>query len=311
MRRLERIEPSRPERPGINPFTRQPIVIRGRSKRTTSVAVCADGNEVTLTWTWEEEGKPPCQPHIEKHRLKDTSEAAAYLRDCIDELTSDGYRDLDGSYRTPGDDAPAMRAAPASSASTVSMAVAIGRRCRDQSWFGSDLHRKHTQMRVHDSIEERRFRFPPATDLQLAETERLLGFALPAALRGLYKEVANGGFGPGYGLVGAVGGARSSDGECIAGLYRLDRESRLFEESGVDRNSLGWFEPFYNEWPRRVLRFVDWGGCIWSCLDARTGRVLRFEPLHGKRQRDREAMVLEADSLEQWMERWLSGEEMF
>jgi hypothetical protein len=188
------------------------------------------------------------------------------------------------------------------------MAVAIVRRCREQEWFGCDMHRKHETMRAPDSIEERRFRFPPATDLQLAETERLLGFALPAALRGLYKEVANGGFGPGYGIVGAMGGARDSEGDRIADLYRIDREPRPLEESGVARDNPAWFEPFYNEWPRHVLRFVDWGCCIWSCIDARTGRVLRYEPLHGKRVR--EAMVFEAASLEEWMERWARGEEM-
>jgi hypothetical protein len=121
--------------------------------------------------------------------------------------------------------------------------------------------------------------------------------------------VANGGFGPGYGIVGAMGGARTSDGDRIADLYRVDREPRPLQDSGVDRDDPGWFEPFYNEWPRRVLRFVDWGCGIWSCLDARTGRVLRYEPLHGKR--DREAMVLEAASLEPWMDRWVRGDEMF
>jgi hypothetical protein len=309
MRRLERVEPSHPDRHGINPSTKQTLVIRGRSRRTTSVALFVEGNEVTLTWTWEEEGKPACQPHVEKHQLADSSDAAAYERDCIDELTSDGFRDVDSPYRTPGDDAPARRTAPAISAGVASMAVAIAQRCREQRWFGCDMHRKFERMRSADAIEERRFRFPPATDLQLAETERLLGFALPAALRGLYKEVANGGFGPGYGIVGAMGGARTSDGDRIADLYRVDREPRPLEESGVDRDNPGWFEPFYNEWPRRVLRFVDWGCSIWSCIDARTGRVLRYERLHGKR--DREAMALEAASLEQWMERWVRGEEMF
>jgi hypothetical protein len=232
MRRLERVELSLPDRRGINPFTRQPIVISGRSPRTTSVAVSVDGNDVTLTWTWEEEGKPACHPHVEKHRLKDSSDAEAYARDCIDELTSDGFRDLDGAYRTAGDHAPARRTTQASSPGVASMAIAIVRRCREQRWFGCDMHRKHERMRSADSIEERRFRFPPATDLQLAETERLLGFALPAALRGLYKEVANGGFGPGYGIVGAMGGARTSEGDRIADLYRIDREPRPLEEWG-------------------------------------------------------------------------------
>jgi hypothetical protein len=310
MRRLERVDPPQGDRHGINPFTKQPIVMRGRCERTTSVAVSCDGKEVTLTWTWEEEGKLLCRPHVEKHELKESSEAEAYERECIDELTSDGFRDVDGPYRAPGHGEPAMRTSRASSGDVGSMAVAIVRRCQTQSWFGSDMHLKYPRLRAADSLERRRFRFATATDPQLVETERLLGFALPAPLRALYKEVANGGFGPGYGIVGAVGGAPADEDSNVAELYRLDRQVRPFlEESGVDRDSPGWFEPFFNEWPRRVLRFVDWGCCIWSCIDARTGRVLRFEPLHGKR--DREAMEWEADSLEQWLERWLRGENVF
>jgi hypothetical protein len=62
MRRLERVEPPRADRPGINPFTKQPIVIRGRRERTTFVDPAVEGNTVTLTWRWEEEGKPLCPP---------------------------------------------------------------------------------------------------------------------------------------------------------------------------------------------------------------------------------------------------------
>jgi hypothetical protein len=48
--------------------------------------------------------------------------------------------------------------------------------------------------------------FPPATEKQILKTERQLGFALPLLLRLLYTHVANGGFGPGYGIIGAIGG---------------------------------------------------------------------------------------------------------
>jgi hypothetical protein len=48
--------------------------------------------------------------------------------------------------------------------------------------------------------------FPPATETQMLKTERQLGFALPPLLRLLYTQVANGGFGPGYGMIGAIGG---------------------------------------------------------------------------------------------------------
>lgn len=42
----------------------------------------------------------------------------------------------------------------------------------------------------------------PATIVEASAAERALGFELPPLLRRLYLEIANGGFGPGYGLEG-------------------------------------------------------------------------------------------------------------
>ncbi|MGW2214214.1 SMI1/KNR4 family protein, partial [Nonomuraea sp. NPDC001684] len=39
---------------------------------------------------------------------------------------------------------------------------------------------------------------PPATAEEVAQAERVLGFRLPPVLTRLYREVANGGFGPDY-----------------------------------------------------------------------------------------------------------------
>ena len=41
---------------------------------------------------------------------------------------------------------------------------------------------------------------PPAEAAQLEAADNRLGFAVPALLRTLYLELANGGFGPGFGL---------------------------------------------------------------------------------------------------------------
>ena len=42
----------------------------------------------------------------------------------------------------------------------------------------------------------------PAPPAAVAEAEELAGRSLPSLLRRLYLEVGNGGFGPGYGLLG-------------------------------------------------------------------------------------------------------------
>ena len=50
------------------------------------------------------------------------------------------------------------------------------------------------------------FAYPPATEKHLRSTDAALGFPLPPLLRALYAQVANGGFGPFYGLIGVRGG---------------------------------------------------------------------------------------------------------
>src|SRR6476660_8954818 len=49
--------------------------------------------------------------------------------------------------------------------------------------------------------------YPPTTDTQLDAAEQTLHLTLPPFLRRLYTEIGNGGFGPGYGLIGVEGGA--------------------------------------------------------------------------------------------------------
>ncbi|MGH4031337.1 hypothetical protein ACQB60_20655 [Actinomycetota bacterium Odt1-20B] len=51
----------------------------------------------------------------------------------------------------------------------------------------------------------------PATEAAVTEAELVIGFPLPPLLRRLYLEVANGGFGPGEGIVGVRGGASQGD----------------------------------------------------------------------------------------------------
>ena len=48
--------------------------------------------------------------------------------------------------------------------------------------------------------------FPPTTLLVVKATENELGFQLPPLLAQFYTQVANGGFGPGYGIFGLEGG---------------------------------------------------------------------------------------------------------
>jgi hypothetical protein len=75
--------------------------------------------------------------------------------------------------------------------------------------------------------------------------EELLGFALPGVLKRAYREISNGGFGPGP-IVGLPGGYESSWGDLINTCNELRRNEECEE---------GW------------LPIIDWGCAQFSIID--------------------------------------------
>lgn len=130
----------------------------------------------------------------------------------------------------------------------------------------------------------------PATETEIQSAEICLGFSLPPLLRRVYSEVADGGFGPGYGIY------RVSP-EPVAGL---GQESILHAYNVLTRDP---------HWPAKILPLCDWGCGNWSCLDLRTDqtRVLTCAEERGFYDTGRD--------LGSWLLAWLSGvnlwEEMF
>ena len=59
-----------------------------------------------------------------------------------------------------------------------------------------------------------------ATPAMIEAAEASLGFTLPPLLTRIYSEVANGGFGPDYGLIGLAGGHLDDQRHDIVALYR-------------------------------------------------------------------------------------------
>src|SRR5438067_9804857 len=89
----------------------------------------------------------------------------------------------------------------------------IRQKCNEQGWQPDEaLYRR-----------EIAHHYPPATEQQLLATEAALGFQLPSILRNLYAQVANGGFGPGFGIVGTLGGFACSSigGNIVEAHYAL------------------------------------------------------------------------------------------
>src|SRR5712691_9814035 len=95
-------------------------------------------------------------------------------------------------------------------------------RCKQKCWYGGEKNntarireegRRYETIVAPDGKEvvidrdpddnplKSDFAYPAATENQRLATEDLLGFPLPPLLRTLYQQLANGGFGPGYGLI--------------------------------------------------------------------------------------------------------------
>ena len=127
---------------------------------------------------------------------------------------------------------------------------------------------------------------PPATPEELERVEASIGVALPATLRRVYGEVANGGFGPGYGLVS---------------LERMAAEYRELCEV---------MPPTGHDWPRVLLPVIHHDP-DWDCVDASTGRVVAFEweELDEDIDADQFASAFRelAPSVEAWLEDWVAS----
>jgi hypothetical protein len=137
-------------------------------------------------------------------------------------------------------------------------------------------------------------RYPPATAAVLSDAERRLGFPLPPFLAEVYLRVGNGGFGPGYGLIGLPGGHTGDAGGSIVELYESDRTPVP-----------AW--PTW-QWPEAVVAFCEWGCAIHTCVDCRSGAVLTFDPPSFQEgQPMAQAFAQTHASVAAWFEDWVNG----
>jgi hypothetical protein len=127
----------------------------------------------------------------------------------------------------------------------------------------------------------------PASDEDIAEAEQIIGYPLPPLLRRLYREVANGGFGP----FGGVEGLRDGYvGEGPGMLHEYVTWRNLPQEPDAPPAP-----------PPGVLFFCDFGCAMWALLDCRhpEGQMWWWDA------GDRHKLKL---TLAQWFTAWLSGE---
>ncbi|MBN2196106.1 MAG: SMI1/KNR4 family protein [Polyangiaceae bacterium] len=131
----------------------------------------------------------------------------------------------------------------------------------------------------------------PATAAAVEAAESRLGFELPSFYVRILTEVANGGFGPGYGIIGVRPGGDVDD----------DLGSDLVEGYLAQRKNAD--DPVW-WWPSKLVAICNWGCATWSCLDCEhpDGRILTSESL------DNGASFHEtAGSLHDWLAKWAAG----
>lgn len=134
---------------------------------------------------------------------------------------------------------------------------------------------------------------PVATEAEVADAERRLGKDFPELLRRIFLEVGNGGFGPGYGLLGVGSGMKTPLGDDLVGTYK-----RLSYANG----------PY---WPKDHVPVIDWGGGSFSLIDFSSGRINRFVPdIHGVGDPSGNELLEEADTLKDYLRLWLEGADL-
>lgn len=153
--------------------------------------------------------------------------------------------------------------------------------------------------------------YPPASDEEIAWAENGIGAPLPPLIRELYRQVGNGGFGPGYGIAGLRGGkqiykrdfvenVQNSAIEIKAHLresiaqadsetpdYQIEQDKRHYEnwnKIGIDH--LIW----YCDWGCNIVTLVDYNKPECSLYSA-DGLDIETEP---------------AQNLRQWWKEWVT-----
>jgi SMI1 / KNR4 family (SUKH-1) len=141
---------------------------------------------------------------------------------------------------------------------------------------------------------------PPVSLPQVTRAEAQLRFALPPLLRDLYTKVANGGFGPGYGLFGVPIGTAAE---------RYHGEQNIVEAYEAFRRRRTRHEP----WAHTFLPICYWGASFYSYLDCALpdAPVMALDAMSRGEGPWGSAVGLHAASFEEWMQCWVEGQDLW
>jgi hypothetical protein len=127
----------------------------------------------------------------------------------------------------------------------------------------------------------------PADDAWIASAERALGVRLPSALRRVYAEVADGGFGPGEGVLPL---------SAVVAQYEELRSPGMMPDGRT--------------WPVGLLPLVSMDPG-WDCVDAASGAVIAWDP-EDLAERSSQAVFARSfreifPSVEAWLTDWVTS----
>lgn len=135
----------------------------------------------------------------------------------------------------------------------------------------------------------------PISQEKLSQSVLALGFEPPAILSEVYMTIANGGFGPGYELMGLIDGHTDDLGNTCIDLYKS------FSESNPDDPA--WI------WPQNLLPICHWGCAIYSCIDCstQTANMFVWDPNMWAAGDPRKAIRPVGRDLSSWLSAWTDG----
>ena len=141
---------------------------------------------------------------------------------------------------------------------------------------------------------------PPAAEKDIIATEQRLNFNFPERLRKIYLSVANGGFGPGYGVMGVEGGFTDDLGHTVADLFEVYRQP--------DPEDPTW------EWPERFIPICHWGCVVYSAIDCgQNPAPVYFVDVGVKEPNEPMESIIKfhKPSIEAWLNDWLDGKDLW
>jgi hypothetical protein len=131
---------------------------------------------------------------------------------------------------------------------------------------------------------------PPASSAAVEEAEVAVGHPLPPLLRRLYLEVSNGGFGPGYGILGLRGGHSEPPDGTAMDRYLAWRDAKRSLVSSPE-----------------LFPVCDWGCAILSLVDCSDGQAQMWgfdpNPVEDLDQ----AVFAEGMTFTEWLGQWVDG----